>query len=163
MTRQRLRRVLLGAALALTLGSAILAPSEESQRAPPVAQAAAASVAVNRGADVNAPEVLRLSPYERRVDEGPVLDLFEPRSPPPAAAPAPVAPAAPALPFAYLGSVEDDGKTKVYLIRGESILEAIPGSVFAPDYRLDSIEAQGLRITYLPMKLQQTLPTGDAK
>lgn len=157
------RRLILGTALVLALGSAILAPSEETagpaakpNAAPPAAAARAAAAApAQRGKSEPAPALV---PYERRQDEGPVADLFEPRPPPVPALAAKPAPVAPPVPFAYMGSLQDGTKLKVYIARGDTLIETAVGENFAPDYRLDAAASDGLTITYLPMNAQQRVP-----
>jgi hypothetical protein len=159
-----LRKWLLWGALAATLGSAILAPSEESPRRDVRAgsRVPAAGAAPTVRAERPAAEPSVLVRPARESDSGMVVNLFEPRLPPapPAAA---VKPVAPPLPFAYMGSLEDGGKLKVFLVQGEKVFEAAPGSEFAPNYRLDTVGAEGLTITYLPLNTQQSLQTGGAK
>lgn len=175
MIGTRLRKWLLWGALAATLGSALLAPSEESPRqdarrgargpaaggVPAVGAAPAAATA--RAAVPNAADSALLVRPARESDEGMVINLFEARLPPAPSPEAPAKPTAPPLPFVYMGSIEDNGTVKVFLVQGQNVLEATPGSAFAGNYRLDAIGVAGLTITYLPLNMQQTLPTGGAK
>ena len=157
------RRLILGAALVLALGSAIMAPSEEA--GPPAVRRNAARPAA--AAPVAAPESSRsergerspaLLQYERGQDKGLVADLFEPRPPPVAAGAAAPAPVAPPVPFAYMGSLRDGERLKVYVARGEIVIETAVGETFAQDYRLDAAASDGLTITYLPLNAQQRVP-----
>lgn len=154
------RRLILATALVFALGSAIMAPSEEM--APAAAKRNAAPRAATGAAapslrDKNGP-LPALVPYERTQDKGLVADLFEPRPAPVAAAAAKPAPVAPPVPFAYMGSLQDGAKLKVYIARGETLIETAVGENFAPDYRLDAAASDGLTITYLPMNAQQRVP-----
>ena len=155
-------------ALAATLGSAILAPSEESSRREPRAEAQRESRptpgAQGAGSMPNAVPVAAvvLDKAERPIDDGLIVDLFQARRPRGNAAAAPK-PSAPPLPFAYMGSVEKNGSLKVYLVQGDSFHEVATGGEFAHNYRLDAIGAEGLTITYLPLNFQQQLATGGAK
>jgi hypothetical protein len=75
-----------------------------------------------------------------------------------AAASAPKAPkGAPPLPFTYAGWVSQDGKTEVYVQRGEELISLEAGQKIEPDYRVDSITDSSIRFTYLPMKTRQVL------
>lgn len=161
----RLRKGLLWGALAATLGSALLAPSEElsapqaSKHArAPSASAARSSPSVERTAVVTIPP---LAKYEREPEKGLVVDLFEARLPPPA--PPKPAPVAPRVPFAYMGMVEDASTVKVYLVQGEQMHEVKVGETFAGNYRLDAIGAEALTLTYLPLNAKQALATGGTK
>jgi hypothetical protein len=92
-----------------------------------------------------------------------VRDAFAAQSwappPPKATAPPPPAkPVAPALPFVYLGRMEDAGAPSVILRRGKDVLVARERANIDGQYRLESIGPQGLVITYLPLSEQQILP-----
>jgi len=105
----------------------------------------------------------------RRVAEAdaPKSDPFAPRSfaPKPraqrgaAAASAPKG--APPLPFTYIGWVSQDGKTDVYVQRGEELISISAGQKIEPDYRVDSITEESIRFTYLPMKTRQVLARAE--
>ena len=98
----------------------------------------------------------------------PQNDPFAPRNfapPPPrahASAAAASAPkAAPPLPFTYVGWVSQDGKTEVYVQRGEELISVEAGQKIEPDYRVDSITEESIRFTYLPMKTRQVLARAE--
>jgi len=100
--------------------------------------------------------------------DAPQNDPFAPRSfapPPPraqastAAASAPKA--APPLPFTYVGWVSQDGKTEVYVLRGEELISIEAGQKIEPDYRVDAITEESIRFTYLPMKTPQVLARAE--
>lgn len=105
----------------------------------------------------------------RRAPDAPVGDLFEGRSwvpkPVPAAVPAapivvppPPKPTAPALPFAYIGRLEEEGaKTVVYLQRGERLLEVGTGDVVDGDYRVEALTEDELVLVFLPLGEKQSL------
>ena len=105
----------------------------------------------------------------RRVAEAdaPKGDPFAPRSfaPKPraqrgaAAASAPKG--APPLPFTYIGWVSQDGKTDVYVQRGEELISIAAGQKIEPDYRVDSITDSSIAFTYLPMKTRQVLERAE--
>jgi hypothetical protein len=97
--------------------------------------------------------------------------LFSPHSwyvapppPPPApvvAAPPPV-PTAPPLPFAYMGSYRTDGGKQVFfLTAGDRVFDVKVGDVLDSTYSVDGIQSGQLTLTYLPLKIQQTLAVGD--
>lgn len=84
-------------------------------------------------------------------------------APPPPPPPAPPKPIAPALPFTYMGAIEDtdlDGKVRVFLARGDDSFQVAVGERFAEHYELEKIERGQLIFRYLPLSILQTLPTG---
>jgi len=76
-----------------------------------------------------------------------------------AAASAPKGP--PPLPFTYVGWLSQDGKTEVYVERGEELISIAAGQKIEPDYRVDSITDSSIRFTYLPMKTPQVLARAE--
>src|SRR5690606_13970165 len=56
-------------------------------------------------------------------------------------APKPVAPAAPALPFTYMGKMENNGRLTVYLTAGEGAYSVSVGDTIEDTYRVEKIEA----------------------
>jgi len=102
--------------------------------------------------------------------DAPQNDPFAPRSFAPAprakarAAAADAAPArktAPPLPFTYIGWVSQDGKTEVYVTRGQELISIAAGEQIGPEYRVDSITEESIRFTYLPMKTHQVLARAE--
>lgn len=89
--------------------------------------------------------------------------------PPPVVLPPPIVPVAPPppptappLPFTYLGKLNEEGKVTVFLsARGRSYVVK-SGEVVAQVYRIDEIKPPTLTMTYLPMKIQQTMQIGEA-
>ena len=68
----------------------------------------------------------------------------------------PAAPAAPALPFRYFGRLTENGKTEVFVMRGDDLLTITPGQKIG-EYRVDQIADASISFTYLPLKMKQTL------
>ena len=68
----------------------------------------------------------------------------------------PAAPAAPALPFRYFGRLTENGKTEVFVMRGDDLLTIAPGQKIG-EYRVDQIAEASISFTYLPLKMKQTL------
>jgi hypothetical protein len=96
-------------------------------------------------------------------------DPFAPRSfaPPPvrqaaASAAAPAAPTAPPLPFVYLGRVTANGKTDVYVVRGDELIDIMAGRQIDDEYRVDAISESSISFTYLPLKMRQSLELPEA-
>jgi hypothetical protein len=65
-------------------------------------------------------------------------------------------PAVPPLPFQYFGRLTENGKTEVYVMRGEELITLAPGQKIG-DYRVEQIADASISFTYLPLKMQQTL------
>lgn len=72
------------------------------------------------------------------------------------AAPVVQKPVAPPLPFQYFGRLTENGKTEVFVMRGEELLAISPGQTIG-DYRVEQVAEAGISFTYLPMKTRQTL------
>lgn len=90
------------------------------------------------------------------------VSSWQPPPPPPvAAAPAPP-PRAPALPFRYLGRMEEDGRVVAFLAEGNQPHPRVvrQGDVL-PNYRVDEITPLGMRLTYLPLNETQRLLFGS--
>lgn len=97
-------------------------------------------------------------------------NLFAVRSwqPPPPPPPSPVeqpvvVPIAPPLPYRYLGRMEDSGRITVFLGEGAQSVRVVRQGDQLADYRIDEINAQGMRLTYLPLQQQQQLLFGSPK
>ena len=73
-----------------------------------------------------------------------------------AKAAAPEKPAVPPLPFQYFGRLTENGKTEVYVRRGEELITLAPGQKIG-DYRVEQIADASISFTYLPLKMKQTL------
>lgn len=86
--------------------------------------------------------------------------------PPPPAPPAPYVPppppTAPPLPFAFMGSykTEDAGST-YYLMAGDRVFDVRVGDHVDNTYSVDGVQGGQLLLTYLPLKIQQSLAVGD--
>ncbi len=111
---------------------------------------------------VEVPEDIDLSKLERSAAQTPRTDPFARRSfaPPTlqaAAAAEPTPPAAPPLPFRYMGRLTQDGKTEVFVLRGEDIISIAPGHKIDAEYRVDGITETAITMTYLPLSMRQSL------
>ncbi|HEX6155549.1 MAG TPA: hypothetical protein VFZ54_05965 [Burkholderiales bacterium] len=65
-------------------------------------------------------------------------------------------PSAPPLPFRYFGRLTENGKTEVFVMRGDDLLAISPGQKIG-EYRVDQIADASISFTYLPLKMKQTL------
>lgn len=107
---------------------------------------------------------LDLAKLERPAEEGARADPFAsrsfagPRIPSPAqkpvAAPPPVAPP---LPFQYFGKLTENGKTEVYVMRGEELISIARGQTIGAEYRIDQVTDSSISFTYLPLRMKQTM------
>jgi hypothetical protein len=71
-------------------------------------------------------------------------------------------PVAPTFPYRFFGRVNDGTDDTVYLARADKLVPVVPAQIVDETYRIDSITATEVRITYLPLKEQTilTLPSG---
>jgi hypothetical protein len=72
------------------------------------------------------------------------------------AAPVVQKPVAPPLPFQYFGRLIENGKTEVFVMRGEELIAVAAGQQIG-DYKVDQVADTSISFTYLPMKMRQTL------
>ncbi|WP_175649773.1 hypothetical protein [Pseudomonas sp. Marseille-P9899] len=77
-------------------------------------------------------------------------------------APVEVLPVAPALPFQFVGRLDDRDDQRVFLQAGEKLYVVRRGDVIDETYRIEQISATELSLVYLPMHLSQTLSVGSA-
>ncbi|WP_431819972.1 hypothetical protein [Burkholderia sp. F1] len=76
--------------------------------------------------------------------------------PPPTARPAP--PTAPPVPFTYVGELDAKAeKPQVFLSNGDQLLIVSPGDVIDGQYRVDSVSASNVVLTYLPLNQMQVV------
>jgi hypothetical protein len=81
----------------------------------------------------------------------------EVQAPPPV-----VVPTAPALPFTYLGRYGDASSRIIILSKGERVYTVTIGDVIENTYRVEKFTAGMVNLTYLPLGVEQHLPTGEA-
>jgi hypothetical protein len=96
------------------------------------------------------PETIKSNPFAVR--------SWQPPPPAPISAPPPP-PRAPALPFRYLGRLEDGDQVVVFLAQDNRELVVRQGDKL-PNYRIDEISKQGMRMTYLPLNETQRMLFG---
>jgi hypothetical protein len=72
------------------------------------------------------------------------------------AAPVVQKPVAPPLPFQYFGRLTENGKTEVFVLRGEELIAVAAGQQIG-DYKVEQVADTSISFTYLPMKMRQTL------
>ena len=111
------------------------------------------------------------APSDRIVKDTAAASLFSPQSwyvapPPPPPAPVvyqpPPAPTAPPLPFAFMGSYRAQGGGAVYyLTAGDRVYDVKVGDTLDNTYSVDGVKSGQLLLTYMPLKIQQSIAVGD--
>ena len=128
-----------------------------------------------RGPDATAPAAervpeLRLELLGSRTSPAPNGDPFQARSWAPAPDPLEVSrrrlppppPQAPPLPFSYLGKLVEDARTTVFLAQQDRNHVVRAGDTIDGTYRVERIGEDALVVTYLPLRIQQTLPFAES-
>ncbi len=110
-------------------------------------------------------------PSDRIVKDTAAASLFSPHSwyvapPPPPPAPVvyqpPPAPTAPPLPFAFMGSYKTQGGGAIYyLTAGDRVYDVKVGDTLDNTYSVDGVKSGQLLLTYMPLKIQQSIAVGD--
>lgn len=165
MQTPRQRFLLLVSALVVTLGLVWMAP-DETTSAPPADLVSGERVRPARAAPAAQTELraLSLASLSRRpAPEGHAANLFPQQTwyvPPPPPKPAPPSP--PALPFTYIGKLVDGDQVTVFVSNGDRNLVLKTHDVVDGTYRVEAITPPVMRLTYLPLQMQQTLDIGGA-
>jgi hypothetical protein len=148
--------------------SRFAAPDSEDDLPQPIVRAAAAARPTPVAAA--APPIaasLAGPPQRPAMEVGEAADAFRSVAwtPPPAvaapppvlpAAPAPAPPSAPALPFRLVGLLEQKtDRPTAFLARGEALLVVRAGDVIDGTYRIESLSAAEVVVTYLPLGQRQ--------
>jgi hypothetical protein len=110
-----------------------------------------------------------LARLRRSEANAPQNDPFAPRSFEPAVqhavhhavADAPAAPSAPALPFTYFGKLIENGKTEVFVMRGDELISIAVGQKIDGEYRVDAITESSIVFTYLPLKAKLSIELAE--
>jgi hypothetical protein len=142
------------AAASLVMGREKPAAEAPHPRPAPVEKAAAGPL------DIDLSRLERAQPEEKA--GAPQADPFAARSfePAPARREARARaerPQAPPLPFRYAGRLIQDGKTEVFVVRGEEIISVAAGQNIDAEYRVDELGPDRIAFTYLPLKTRQSL------
>ncbi len=78
------------------------------------------------------------------------------------AASAVVVPMAPPMPFTYIGRYGDTASRTVVLAKGDRVYTVAVGEVIENTYRVEKFTLGTVNLTYLPLNIEQHLPTGEA-
>lgn len=162
-----MRHVLLAVALLATLAASWWAVNEESgvEVVQPVERAARSDTAARQGKSADVPAASAGSLARLDVVRAPWPELDDPLArivsfappPPPSVSAGPVEPQAPALPFRYVGAIDDAQGKAVFLLEGTQVRLARQGEEIAGRYRVERITPSAVEFTYLPLKKIQTL------
>ncbi len=148
---------------------AVLDPAElVVEPAEPKAERSAASGANPNGLALERDATLALPARSRIVPESSGnaftnLSWLPPPPPvvivPPPRPPKPPPPSAPPLPFTFVGLMEKGAASpQAFLAKGDALLVVAAGDTIDNNtYRIETLSAQKIVITYLPMNIQQTL------
>lgn len=172
------RRVILWAAVVLTIVGVIAAARVEDEPEPRSTRRAAGREAgrpVRGAAAPAAPAALALERLARPDFDAAAIDdiarAWEPPAPPPppprsarnaAAAAAAAVPQAPPLPFRYIGRAVEGERRSVFVQAGQEVLLLRSGETVRGTYRVDAVDDRQVTLTYLPLKIVQTLSFGGA-
>jgi hypothetical protein len=74
--------------------------------------------------------------------------------------PPPPPPQAPPLPFIYMGRLDEEQNTTVFLTAGDRNLVVKPGDLIDNTYKIEQVTESTVVLTYLPMNQRQTLAIG---
>jgi len=157
----------LGGMLAATLAAAIWVDQQEQKSAAPVVTPPARSGGHGTKPEQATPRLPLEKLQARREGEAQeqVEDAFQAKSwyvpPPPPKPVPPPPPSPPPLPFAYLGKLLEAGQVTVFLTRQDRNYAVKSGETIDGAYRVESIDAQRVVFTYLPLNMQQTLVMGS--
>ncbi|MBI5751138.1 MAG: hypothetical protein HZA59_03190 [Hydrogenophilales bacterium] len=162
----RQRGIVLGGLLTVTL-TAVAWVSQQAEDAPlvvaaPMKQTSAAKTA----ADASHVALEKLQRVREGEDKPAVEDVFQAKSwyvpPPPPKPVPPPPPAPPPLPFIYMGKLLEEDKLTVFLTKQDRHYAVKAGDTLDGAYRVESVNAQQMILTYLPLNMQQTLTLGGA-
>lgn len=160
----RTRWLILGSVLTATLAAMVWVDDQ-----PPQAPVTPAAVKKNKaGNPVIKAQNLRLALEHIQRTHGAeaeqIQDVFKAKSwyvpPPPPKPVPPPPPAPPPLPFKYMGKLLDGGNLTVFITKQDRNYAVKAGDTIEGAYRVDSVEAQRVLFTYLPLNMQQTLVIG---
>lgn len=153
----------LGSAAALSWAPGYFFDSETADSDAAVAVAEKSSIAVADSATQSTkPAALKLRNLFPSKSWKPAVQLATVTEQPVAVAQVALPPAAPALPFQFVGRLDDRDDQQIFLQSGEKLYVVRRGDVIDDIYRIEHISATELSVVYLPLHLSQTLSVGSA-
>ena len=163
----RQRGLLLGALLTATLAATVWVSQQTEEEVvvvnAPIKQTSASKKTSPTHSHIALEKLQRsrTEPEKPRVD-----DVFQAKSwyvpPPPPKPVPPPPPAPPPLPFIYMGKLLEGDKLTVFLTKQDRHYAVKAGETLDGAYRIESVTAQQVIFTYLPLNMQQTLTLGGA-
>lgn len=167
--RRKIGLVLVSAVLASFRAIYFSGGAAESMVIEPVTRTA--SINKNKRADTNpaaAAETLSkkiVLPVRASLDLTGASDLFAsnswtpppPPPPKPLPPPPPPPPTAPPIPFNFVGLLQDHAKPMAFLAKGDNLLVVAAGDTFDGAYRIESVSASEIVLTYLPLNQRQSI------
>jgi hypothetical protein len=164
-------KLLIGIAVAVA-GYIVLVPNDAQTIEPVRAGAVPKAREKAHGTDRKARSLMAdLRTSDRLIKDTAAAALFAAHSwyvAPPAAPPAPQIvqapppPSAPPLPFAFMGSyMAQDGNPTFFLTAGDRVYDVKVGDTLDNTYSVDGVKAGQLLLTYMPLKIQQSLIVGN--
>lgn len=75
---------------------------------------------------------------------------------------APAVPVAPPVPFQFVGTVNDEERLHIVLMRGQTIHIVGVGDVIDGTYRVEGLRGREVLLIYLPLDLSQSVLVGSA-
>lgn len=168
------RHLVLGTVLAVTLAATWwastvedddgLAADDRAGESRPVATRPARAATRSVAQDLS-PLASQRAPFDAQAPAlfgrpAPVVAPVVRRAPPPP--PVARAPSAPPLPYTYIGSLKEEGRSAVvFLMRGQEFVSARVGGVLEKNYRIQSVDETGVTLIYLPLGLTQRIELAD--
>lgn len=115
-------------------------------------------------AAANLPKTI-VPPTRSSLDQSGARDLFAsnswtpPPPPPPKelAPPPPPPPTAPPIPFNFVGLLQDQAKPTAFLAQDDKLLLVSAGDTLDGAYRIESVSASEIVLTYLPLNQRQSI------
>lgn len=162
----RQRGIVLSVALAATLAAVVWVSQQEADA--PVEVVAPKKAKTASKAQVTSSHLALEKLQRTRPDEtgSKVEDVFQAKSwyvpPPPPKPVPPPPPAPPPLPFTYMGKLLEEDKVTIFLSKQDRHFAVKAGDTLDGAYRVESVNAQQVVLTYLPLNMQQTLNLGGA-
>lgn len=159
----RNRWLILGSLLTATLVAMVWVEEQAGEETIAVAEPKK-SRAVEKTAQAQTSRLDLQKLQRSRDEEEQIRDVFKAKSwyvpPPPPKPEPPPPPAPPPLPFKYMGKLLDEGQLTVFITKQDRNYAVKTGDTIEGAYRVESVDAQRVLFTYLPLNMQQTLVIG---
>lgn len=162
----RQRGLVLGGLLVATLAAVAWVSQQEDEAVVEVVASKKEKSASQKTAGSSHLALEKLQRVRGQQDGTKVEDVFQAKSwyvpPPPPKPVPPPPPAPPPLPFTYMGRLLEDDKLTIFLSKQDRHFAVKAGDTLDGAYRVESVSAQQVVLTYLPLNMQQTLTLGGA-